>query len=283
MEEFEIVAVEQEEDLPIAPGILQMSRPDFVARRKVDGALGIHDFKTSAYPVTEDTVEEYRTSVQMAVGTLGVERRLKEPVTHYYIHSLQKGGRKPFTRKERKTEPRQYSIYCYGKVTPANPPLEPVSVPELGGYWIDKTPVWEMSFPEKAENIENIEHWVNILPEADVLEQYAIIGPYDRPDALISNYLAGVAGEESWWQKQLSFDWPWEEWGTQEFQTALFQAFPPSWKCSQFGQPCQFIPICYRHPGWKEPLIGGRYTLRRPHHQQEITKMEEKGLEIPKE
>jgi uncharacterized protein (DUF952 family) len=283
MDEFEIVAVEQEENLEITPDIIQMSRPDWVARRRSDKALGIHDFKTSAYPVTAGTVEEYRSSVQMAVGTLGVERRLGEPVTHYYIHSLLKGGRKPFTKKERTTGPRQYSNFCYGKDTPANPPFDPVSVPELGGYWIDKTPVWDMEFPDKPENIDNAEHWVNILSEADLLEQYTIIGPYDRPDALIENYLAGVKGEEREWQEKTSFEWPWEEWHTMPFQKALFETFPPSWKCTQFGSPCQFIPICYRHPGWKDILKAGKYALRRPHHQQEREQMEEQGLEVPEE
>src|SRR5712664_3465154 len=43
LKEFEVVSIEREYLLPLADGIVFQARPDFVARRRSDGVLTLHD------------------------------------------------------------------------------------------------------------------------------------------------------------------------------------------------------------------------------------------------
>jgi hypothetical protein len=266
LEEFEILDVEREELAILGETeeiiVKQMSRPDFTARRRQDRQVGYHELKTSAF-LNEDYVDSFRTSVQMAAGTLGVEARLGEPVTHYYVHVLNKGGRRKFEGRGLVTPTkRQYSHLCYARVVPARPPLNDVSW-DLRGYWIDKTPVWEMEFPAKPPEMSKAEYWVRNLAPEELKKSFSRIGPYDRQDTQIEMYKIGAVGEEQRWFFNLQFlkkiKDPWE---SREYQETIAALFPRSWEC----QDCEFVPLCFRHPGWSDPVGLGRYKIREPHH-----------------
>jgi hypothetical protein len=298
---FTIVDVEEEELFPVGEDIVQMSRPDFILRRKVDGKLALADFKTSSY-VNESYAAEYRNSIQMAVGTLGAEHRLKEPIEFYYIFVLVKGQRK--NEYEQSTGDysgprRQNSPFCYGYCRPANPPLEPDEnwQPKwkyLGadgkkhtlGRNYEKTPIWKGSFSYKPKDMTNAEFWARSIP-MDVLEEHFVqIGPYERQDLLIPEYLKEMVHEERRYIQNLwkLFEFETETgsgWETLAYQDKLCELFPRSWNCYSFSSPCPYIPVCFKHPGWTDPLGTGKFVLRTPHHGPETEQALARGVEIP--
>lgn len=300
IEEFEILEIEREEIYVIGctcgkgpssynhkddcSGIGMMSRPDFVMRRKSDGEIGVHDFKTTA-SVTEGYVTEWQSSVQMAVGTLGVEARLGQPVTHYYIHALIKGQRKSeynVTTGDYDGPERQHSHLVYGYCKPANPPLTKDDwQPKwkylgtdgknhtIGKQYV-KRPVWE--YPG------GVEQWIFDLPMEMIYESFPVIGPYGRQTKMIPGFLSEMYYEEHRWQERLQkiYEAPQEA-----KELVLLAEVPRSWGCYKYGKPCVYMDTCYKVPGYESPVASGKFVERRPHHEPEVTQMLERGIPVP--
>jgi hypothetical protein len=279
LEEFEVEAIEQEELLVATPRIIQMSRPDILLRRKADGKMGVHDYKTTAN-VTDNMIREYQQSVQMMVGTLGAQARLREPVDHYYIHTLQKGGRGEFKKGSKFHQ--QYSHLCYAKIFPAQPPLEPNTTWNLRGYWIEKTPIWEVLFAQKPMEMSNSEFWVSQLPKETLYEMFTLIGPYAVIPHMVEQYMRSMPAEEERWIERLDklYQSP-HEWESQEFQALLDQTIPRSYNCYAWHSKCQHWDTCFRQPGWEDPVGSGRFAHRRPHHEAELEQMKVRGIPVP--
>lgn len=316
VKEYEVVSVETEEVIDLgcdcgkgAPedpheelclGVTQMSKPDFVLRHRVDKTLSNHDFKTTSL-LTDQWIQEFKDSVQMAVGTLGVEARLKEPVETYFIHPLIKGQRKndydPDT-KEYSGPKRQNSFLCYLYYRPGNPPLygddyqpkwkftdEGGKGHTLGRNY-QKTPVWEARFADKPKEQDNAEFWVSILPEYVLQEAFALIGPYQRNVNLIEQYQDAMPAEEQRWVNVLWDLYGMEDmfgWTSPLFQRKLNKLVPRSYNCFSYGSRCSFYDICIERKDttWKDPLASGKYLPRRPHHQLELDQMIARGIPVP--
>lgn len=316
LRDFEIISVENEEELVVGcscdkagfpadehreecRGIVQMSRPDIILRRKADGKLGNHDFKTAAY-VNDSYINEFRSSVQMAVGSLGAEARLGEPVDHYYIHALHKGIRKSeydSDVRDYRGPRRQHSVFCYLYVREGNPPLQERDF-QPQWKWTDdqgkghtlgrayqKTPIWLVDFRDsgKPEHVSNVEWWVYAMPEGILHEQFLLIGPYERQEVQIPEYLQEMWHEEWRWVERLTILAKVQEeygWESTIFQGELRAQIARSWQCHKYKTPCPYIPICFKHPGWENPFQLG-YVPRRPHHAGEIVEMESRGIPVP--
>jgi len=283
-ERFEILDVEREEQVVLGctcggpagdhaqhtracKGVVLIAKPDFVARDRESHDLTVHDFKTSA-SFSEATFDQYRASLQFACGILGVEARTGERVQGFYVHAMLKGGRGVFSRGDRLSpQERQYSLLCYAKIAAPNPPVMPKTSWDLKGYWVDKDPVWEAEFSEKPPEMGNSEYWVRALGEVELAKHFMLAGPFNRPDAVIDTCVAGLVGEEHQWIDRL-----WrlaqnkEPWDSAGFQRALAYEAPPSWNCYSYGSACQFVDICHRRVGWKDPLGSGKYVKREPLH-----------------
>lgn len=277
LEQFEIVDVEREEML-ILDNIGLMSKPDWVGRRKADGTLGIHDFKTAGI-INDAYVQEYKHSVQMMVGTVAVEQRLKEPVTHYYIHGLLKGQR----RSEYNTSSREYdgprrqqSFLCYVYEKTANPPLNTQDLQpkwkykdEAGanrvlGSAYSKKPLWEVT---------DAKSWTESLQMSSLWEIFPVLGPYARQTWMVDKFLREFQAEEQRWIAKLH--------RLYEDESRLAEEIPRSWDCYKYGSPCQYLPICYGEV--QDPLGSGKYELRLPHHSPEVDQAKARGAELPSE
>lgn len=274
-ERFEIVAVEEEIEIAYgADNILFMSRPDFVARDKKTGELGIHDFKTSAV-IDDNWVQSWKDSVQMAVGTLAAERKYGEKVTHYYIHGLLKGLRKSEYNREKKAYEgprRQASSLVYAYHREANLPLVKE---DWSAAWIRtkdyvKTPTWD--FPGGTEG------WVRSQPASELYKHCVLAGPYLRQDYLIQQYLRAIPEHEGFW-KSINEEFKLDKeafqaaWPKTTFQEELDRAIPRSYSCNDFyGSRCEFYDLCFKNPGWQDPYILG-YKDRKPHHTQEVDQL----------
>lgn len=261
--------------------VVQQSRPDIVMRRKFDGALGLHDLKTHRY-VGDSEILKYKSSVQMAVGTIGVERRLGEPVTHYYVHAFEKGARKKSYTPETKGfdgRKQQQSDFCYVGWTPPSPPTRREDRFETDGQkakWYQRTPVWELKLQgRKPAEMSNVEFLVDKLPIEALQKHLFLIGPYDRQGYLLKDHLTAIEhNERRWLQKQWDI-YDEVQKGT-SFETALAMHVPATWECFKYGSeyPCQFYDICHQNGvSASDPLKSGLYVLRVPHHPAEMEQM----------
>lgn len=267
VEDFEIIDIEREETLDIDE-ITIMSRPDIILRRKEDGKLGNHDFKTAAV-LSESWIEDWRDSIQMAVGSMGVEARLGEKVEHYYLHALVKGRHKFFTnRLGRATEERrQESKLCYARFYPPQPPLVSHVTWDLKGYWYEKIPIWEVDFgSQKPTEMTNSEFWVSKLPDSIAGELLAFAGPYVRQDQMMEDLKEEIPAEERRWVRNL---WALHN----DFSPYnLNKLFPRSYNCNAYGSKCEFYSPC------REGGDLSSFQQRESHHEPEAEQMRERGL-----
>lgn len=279
LRDYEVIEVEQESELDLGKGVWKMVRADWVGRRKADGQLGNHDFKTMAM-LSDSYVEEFKHSPQMALTTKALEVKYKEPVTHYVIHGLIKGTRRGEynpSSGDYDGPKRQGSYLCYLYEKPANPPL---NSPDFQPKWkylgkdgrkhtlgrdYTKKPVWEVMDPRD---------WVYLLPEPFLWELFPTIGPYQRQTWMIEPYAEEVQAEELRWVQRLH-----RIFESGDDPAVIRQEIPRSWDCHRYNRPCEMMSACYGEEA--DPLGSGKYTLRRPHHQPEIDQMEERGLEVP--
>lgn len=299
LKEFEVLAVEREEFLALGvkdekfaltflPHRVRMqSRPDFVARCLQKGSpqygkLGVHDFKTAA-SIGDNYIAEYNHSVQMSLATAAVEARLKEPVTHFFVHGLIKGGRGKFKKDGVEQDwLSQYSSLCYAKLIPPMPPLQRQPQWKTSGYWADKQPLWTLPWdfwPDKPKEMSNQEYWVTqVLPLAELQEVFMLIGPYARPDIVLQEALTEMYyNEEAWIAKLWEVHSKPRPFGDEGLQSDLQMYFPRSWRCHEYaGGPCPMIRLCFRQPGWQDPLGSGFYVPRVPHHEAELRQAAER-------
>jgi hypothetical protein len=272
-------------------GVCFQSRPDIVLRRRKDGQLGVHDFKTvKAYD--DRSVESFKDNVQMASGTLAVERHLDEEVTHYYIHFLVRGDRRAMYQKETKAfdGPRmQQSDYCYVTWEEPDPPMHHgrIKAGAKGEPWYKRRPVWELEFPDKPKGVGNAEWVVELLGGEIIGANLAVVGPYDRPTALAESYVGQVVDNEYRWADRVYNVWA-DVTGAEErkpipLAKALDANLPPSsWQCFQFGRKCAFYRICHGEVLPEKVMESGFYEYRVPHHLPELyAKEREAAGEIP--
>jgi hypothetical protein len=94
---YEVLAIEREETVELAPGIQWMSRPDLLVRRKVDGAVFIINMKTTKraddrwtgqWPIDQQTLSE----------VVAVEARIGEKLSGVVILGLIKGDQLEYPR-----------------------------------------------------------------------------------------------------------------------------------------------------------------------------------------
>lgn len=314
IENYTVLAVEQEEEFVVRCGcgrsdlslkveahtdhlddpnivtIVQMSKPDIILRRELDGRVGNHDFKTE-YNVSDNTVESYRDSVQMAVGTVGAEQRLGVKIDHYVIHALIKGGRGVFSKKGAPQTldshlKKQYSPLCYAKVFAPNAPFNNDTTWDYKGFWFDKQPLWQVEFSQKPLGMSNSEFWVYEMPKEMLFEQFVEIGPFERPTHMITQALDHIAGEEMRWIKNLNDLYVVEEangWESDIFQRTLNATIPRSYHCYHYNSRCPMYQVCFKGAGWQDPIGSGYYVHRRPHHEPEIVQMQSRGIPVPEE
>lgn len=295
--EFEIVAIEQEEQfvagcscgrgihpsghLEACSGIMEMSRPDCILRRKEDGRLGTHDFKTAS-SVSDAWIEEWRTSIQMLVGSVGAELRLGEDINHFYMHGLLKGSR-GFFKKGGENLPykRQYSHLCYAKITPPSPPAKRGTTWSTAGYWADKLPLWRADFVQKPPEMSIPEFWVmECLAKEQLDDCFILVGPYERDRSMVETFCREMVAEEERWVRNL-----WTVYGAKEskedVESTLDRIFPRSYKCTSYSSTCEFNDICFYRTGWRDPIGSGLYEQRLPHHTPEAEQAKSRGIDLP--
>lgn len=239
-----------------------------------------------------------------------------------YVHGLLKGRRDRDAATNYQGPKKQGTFLCYAYYEDPNPPMtagdwqplfkfvDPDGNNRTLGKRYKKQPIWEVGqrgeydarFPgklqvgsklvdgaEQAIYQSNAEHWVKSLP-VDVLQKcYQLVGPIPYNADKADMALQAIYVEEKLWQRRLTAVY--EEataagvgWGSAEFEAILRKHIPRAFNCDPFGAiPCDFVPLCYQHDGWHDPVGSGKFVYRRPHHQAELEQMQQRGLEPPAE
>jgi hypothetical protein len=262
-----------------------MSRPDIVLERVADGAVGVHDFKTTSAD-SKPWRDSYEESVQMALQVHAAQSLVEKPVRHYYVHGLVKGLRgqeyNPETGNYDLPGPyKQNTKLLYAYYRPANPPTYPhddwksnykYHDPATGknttlkGKGHVKVPVWEY---------RPIEGWVAELDTEFLEKLYPVVGPLEKRDYIIQGVMKSLQQEEA---NIISTLWAMGGDYYQELET-IEHLVPKSWNCRRWNKKCQFFPVCHGEYG----LDSGEYEPRVPHHAIELQRALEHGYEFDDE
>lgn len=284
-------------------GIGFQYRLDFLTEyRARPGVLAYWEFKgTAATGERFDT--QWETSPQFALGAMMEAKRRETTISEAWVIGLVKGRREGDTynpeSKRREGDLRQQSILCYGYQRPANPPFEEEDWQadyeyrdEVGknhrlGKQYQKRGVWTLGETLTAD-VSPSEFWCKWMPEATLGKQIALVGPLNVSPVITQDIVEELVGEEQRWKgivwelhealKASDYDWT-----APAYQAALRRLVPRSWSCRRFGKryECSYTDVCFYKEGWQDPLGGGQFIVRRPHHDAERRQMESRGLLPP--
>lgn len=286
-----------------------MLRNDLLAQRRGATTGAYFEVKTTGWE-SAAWAEQWETDPQLGLGTLDLDKLYGLEVTELYIVGLNKGARR---RDYKDTEGRkkQQSALCYGYCRPENPPL--LTADWLPSYeWIDengetkrasrahrRTGIWELeqsdwsvwqAYHAQDPTLTPEEFWVRFLPPSVLDKVCFVLGPMNRQDYQVQSIRRSFLGEETRWQDILwklyevqtsvTPDHPGHDWASPEFQEAFDRLVPKSWNCRPFGKDhqCEFVTLCHRYPGWEDPLGGGHFVPRLPHHTAELEQAVARGL-----
>lgn len=302
-------------------GMGLMCRPDFLLQTRLTGEIEYHEFKTTSMDSITFR-DKWEVMIQMFAATLDAERRWDKHVQSVYIHGLIKGKREGdynYESGKKDGQIRQRSIFCYGYRKPAVPPMESEEwaaqydyVGEdgknhrLGKAW-RSAGVWELPDALIPEGMSKGEFWAKWIPAEARRKNLVLIGPLSRQTLMVDHFLLEAQGEETRWQQglwelydlgqtilaesgtapehQSEATWWLAVWPDARFQCALDRLFPRSYECRRYGMrhSCQFEGPCLFHEGWADPMGGGQFIERRPHHKDELEQAIARGLLLPDE
>lgn len=282
-------------------GVAFQARPDFITQRISDGQYGYHELKTAA-EAGKRYQDSWETRIQFSSTRLPVEEQLGCEISHSWLWAFVKGrrDREKSVDGEYAGPRRQQSFLTYLFHRLANPPYcdhdwQPSwfylgtdgkrhTLSKKKGESYNKEPVWPQQFPGIPDGWSPVEYWVDWLG-VDICGPLIVpIGPIPRKGPQIDGFVRELIGEEDRWRAAV---WALyelgEPWGTPAYEQSLDELAPRSYQChNRYGSPCGYIPLCFYHDGWQDPLGSGKFVQRTPHHEPEKRQAIERGL-IPRE
>lgn len=274
-------------------GIAPMLRADSIwEARRAPGHFRYREFKTVSQAGPAWTAE-WETTMQPYLGALGFEQAHGVTITDAVIEGLVKGPR--LGGKDGKPEYQNCPL-IYGWCKPGQPP----AVPE---EWATRYEWWDAveqksrrlpkgfqrtlvdRFPGTDTLPPGLEGWLGLV-EPEVYAQVLVtVGPLPRKDRLVRSAVdAWIASEEQHrlhlWELGDLIEAVGGDWTHPDVQLTLDTHWPRSWRCQRYGRKygCEYIDICHELPGWEDPLGGGQYLVRTPHHDPERWQMIQRGL-----
>lgn len=256
-EEFDFLAVEKELLWELGADdsrqVIQMIRPDLLARRITDGELFYIEWKTTAYG-EDEWAKRWEKNTQVFCNALAIEETLKERVSGVMIEGLVKGPRKKEWRKSSGFQGQviQQSALCYGWQGVDG------GVSPKWAYGLTHVPLWTVPGMTPSK-------WVASIPTDDFLCPVPPIIP-DRDDLedwregakwmmfRIDEGIEAIVGAEKDAKRKV-----------------VARYFPPNYEaCYPFGigSRCPYFEPCFNPEVRRDPLRNG-FVLRTPHHEAE--------------
>lgn len=293
LDRFEIIAVEPdielkvgnlipEEDESSGTGmtheglvLIHDTKPDFIAKRKSDGAIVSWDLKTES-SIDKGYADKWRMSVQMGVQCAGAAKFTGNPCSEYHILAIHKGMRSREYNPETQGydgPKKQNSFFCYGyqfdsglgavqfapKYRYKDEAGKSRNLPKV---WV-KTPLWQMPL-EGVTIADRMEFYLKqVEGKYNPFEVFLEVGPYRVPEVMVKRYFDSLKISE--------LDWAL---GGKASGSDLV----PSFQCwNEWGKRCSYWDLCYE----EKAGAGLNFTPRRPHHKGELEEMKEAGVEVP--
>lgn len=235
--EYEIISVEKEILLPLAPGLILLARTDASLRERSTGRVVVFNWKTTNR--ISDWTEKWRRDVQMWTEALATEQDLGEPVSHVLVEGFYKG----VWREQHWATP---LIWGSKKELPDGEwKYSNKRVPN----WI-RFPVWEERL-RGAENNDPVAAWVGFLDNEDLGEYFIRSAPIFRNDEVVEEWLRGVVRRECDAQNMAREGSPTDclEYFKQEFS---------QWNCNG----CPFWDVCAKATTIPEMVKAGMLVRR---------------------
>lgn len=258
--EYEVIAVEQEVEWPIAPGIHQMLRCDALLRRKSDGLLFILEFKTVATPGYQ-WQNQWEHNIQILSYCAAVEETRNEPVGGVMIEGLVKGMRRKETAQ---------SSPFFGRTLQTSPFCYTYETEVTNG---DVLRSWEWS--KKAKKIQlSWQEWLEgnlwMMDPSHLSEQFIVLPAITPIRSQMDRWRRQTISAEVRWA--MAMDEIAEAEGNTVKLAELLDFHAPQHDnhCLRYGSPCSFMDICFNSLVEDDPIGSGLYQQRRPHHDTEI-------------
>lgn len=280
--EFEVVAVEQELQMPLGElacscwdeevgnvrrlcplcggqsgdtgnrhagyrPVIWLSRPDMILRRKSDGSLFVLDFKSSGFKEDASSIDlTLQHKVLVYAQIAAVEHAYGEPVTGYLYEGFYKGQNREDKRLGFK---RRYSPLAWAYCSPGDG-LSRASVDAEN---------WRLG---TARLLKDLPGWTIKDYVAECLT------PEQRQAQLMysaESIGANPAQVERWKAQVLYEEAKWQAWHA---AGAALDVIPQNDDhCMRYrGEPCSYLSACWDEAVRVDPVGSGKYTAREPNH-----------------
>lgn len=242
---YEVLRVEREYVVELAPSLMWMSRPDFVVRRRSDGSVFIINLKTTKR-ADERWVAQWPIDQQTLAEVVAVEAAEQEKLSGVIVLGLMKGETLEYPKGSGQWYHNSPLTQAWMKdgVMQARYEWTDIdgSTRRLGKGW-KKVPVWEQEGGVKA--------WVERLWQEDptlLLEQVVMLPPILRTEYQVEAWKQAVV-----WQ-EIAID------ARMQLPSDLDSDFPMSTSSGNCLWPvkCPYFSLCHENgdPGdeerWKE-------------------------------
>jgi hypothetical protein len=281
---YEVLDIEREESVELAPGLVWMSRPDLLVRRRSDGALFIVNLKTTK-KADERWVSQWPLDMQTLSEVVAVEGRLnsmKTPeesdikLSGVIILGLLKGEQLQYPPSSGNWYHNSPLIWAWhnesGKVHPRGEWsaryewADDEGNHRLGKGWV-KREIW-LHYPE------GVKGWVRHLLETDpalLEEQVVQLPPILRSDQQIQSWKSTVVYQEQQIRRNrvaIECVSTTEPLMSEIKQTYLDETFPMSTGSGNCVWPsrCNMYPVCHENMSPDDDTL---YQIRVPNHPQE--------------
>lgn len=241
MQDYEVAYVQPEVIYKVSPSITFMTRPDLILRHRESKKHWYWEAKTTSYQ-DDKWINSWSRAIQLHSGIVAAEQTLGIEFDGAVIQGLYKGYRK---------DGRINSPFTYAWTRQAGG----VGADQYNVSWLrgwERFAVW--LYPDGGT-----QGWVQRLDETVLDDQFPRTPPIMLRRDLCDQFFAQRAQRE---QKIIDF-----RAGLATLDEVFQQNFS---KCEPaFGFPCPYREACW-HP-WigEEPLVGGTFKVREPHHQME--------------
>lgn len=279
LQEYDIVDVEKEIDIGLEEDLVMMTRRDALLRHRESGDLIIQSYKTAAQ-FDGRTQAQGEHDVQGLSEAYAHEVTQKTKVAGIRMEYLLKGVRREYPKDSGRYV--QYSPLTRGYIKHGVTSSED----EFGWKrewtdasgkdhrldyrsWVDFN-TWKMPGGVKA--------WVDLLargeiqPEAgDALkQQFVVPRTYWRQEDDLRDWYEQTSSQEQRIKRMLEIE---PHPGSREHRSWLNDSFPQHRQSCDWPSACVYQDICYSVEGRRDPLGGGLYEPRVPHHIRELVQV----------
>lgn len=260
LENFNIIAVEEEHEVPFGPGQVMLTRLDGVVERKSDGELFAGpEFKTTGW-ISDDYIESWRYSTQTLSHALDIQAQYGKLPAGVMMEFLYKGVKK-------KAEDGSYTYYS--PLVRAFKMVDDMTGTEIYGYEssLGRKKDWKVFEPYAM----GVGKWVNQLPE-EVLDGMLYNTVIYRSDKELEEWQLQTQLRQARIQAGiilLNEEMPTKE-AADEVMAAIFPARLDQFCYSdQYRKRCPYLEICYGQVD--DPIGSGTYVPRVAHHPSEFS------------